>query len=24
LAEDMVRFIQPIRNQALDLQNNKD
>ena len=24
LAEDMVRFIQPIRNQAIDLQNNKD
>jgi tryptophanyl-tRNA synthetase len=24
LAEDMVKFIQPIRNQALDLQNNKD
>jgi len=24
LAEDMVSFIQPIRNQALDLQNNKD
>jgi tryptophanyl-tRNA synthetase len=24
LAEDMVRFIQPIRNQALDLQNNND
>jgi tryptophanyl-tRNA synthetase len=24
LAEDMVRFIQPIRNQAFDLQNNKD
>jgi tryptophanyl-tRNA synthetase len=23
LAEDMVRFIQPIRNQAIDLQNNK-
>ncbi len=24
LAEDMVNFIQPIRNQALDLQNNKE
>jgi tryptophanyl-tRNA synthetase len=24
LAEDMVSFIQPIRYQALDLQNNKD
>ena len=24
LAEDMVSFIQPIRNQALDLQNNKE
>jgi tryptophanyl-tRNA synthetase len=24
LAEDMVSFIQPIRNQAIDLQNNKD
>jgi tryptophanyl-tRNA synthetase len=24
LAEDMVKFIQPIRSKALDLQNNKE